>query len=91
MTKHHTNDQTAPDGLAEIIRTRLLGVHPDDQDVQLEDADWRTILSALTARDNTALLRRARGYVEAVDAKHPDKIWADELLAEIDQALEARK
>lgn len=33
--------------LAEIIRTRLLGVHPDEQDVVLEDDDWCIILAAL--------------------------------------------
>ncbi|MEW6626543.1 MAG: Lar family restriction alleviation protein [Pseudomonadota bacterium] len=34
--------------LAELIRTRLLGVEPDDQDLQLEDHDWRVILAALS-------------------------------------------
>ncbi len=29
------------------IETRLLGVRPDDQDLQLEDDDWRLILKAL--------------------------------------------
>lgn len=36
--------------LAEIIRTRLLGVHPDEQDVVLEDDDWRIILAALASK-----------------------------------------
>lgn len=34
--------------LAELIETRLLGVAPDDQDLALEDDDWRTILEALS-------------------------------------------
>lgn len=33
--------------LSETIRTRLLGVKPEDQDVVLEDADWNIILTAL--------------------------------------------
>lgn len=36
------------ESLAETIRTRLLGVAPEDQDVVLEDADWRIILKALS-------------------------------------------
>ena len=34
--------------LAETIRTRLLGIAPEDQDVVLEDDDWRIILAALS-------------------------------------------
>ena len=33
--------------LAELIRTRLLGIAPDEQDVVLDDSDWRTILRVL--------------------------------------------
>lgn len=33
--------------LVELIETRLLGVSPDDQDVILEDHDWRKIILAL--------------------------------------------
>jgi septal ring factor EnvC (AmiA/AmiB activator) len=33
--------------LANLIKTRLLGVPSDDQDVRLEDADWQVILNAL--------------------------------------------
>lgn len=33
--------------LADLIRTRLLGIDPDDQDLQLDDDDWRLILEAL--------------------------------------------
>lgn len=33
--------------LADTIRTKLLGVAPEDQDVVLEDSDWRIILAAL--------------------------------------------
>ena len=35
--------------LVDLIRTRLLGIRPEDQDIELEDDDWRTILAALTA------------------------------------------
>lgn len=35
--------------LVETIQTRLLGIRPDDQDVVLEDDDWRLILTALGA------------------------------------------
>jgi hypothetical protein len=34
--------------LSNTIRTRILGVRPEDQDVVLEDADWQTILTALS-------------------------------------------
>lgn len=37
-----------PYRLAETIRTRLLGVRPEDQDVVLEDKDWLLILQALS-------------------------------------------
>lgn len=37
-----------PHKLAETIRTKLLGVRPEDQDVVLEDADWQVILAALS-------------------------------------------
>ena len=43
--------------LAELIRTRLLDIHPDEQDLQLEDDDWRLILQALSQ--------------PAADAAHP--------------------
>lgn len=33
--------------LADLIETRLLGVRPDDQDLVLEDHDWRLILQSL--------------------------------------------
>lgn len=35
--------------LSETIKTRLLGVEPDEQDVILEDDDWRMILAALAS------------------------------------------
>lgn len=43
LTKEH--------GLEHIIRTRLLGVDPDEQDVRLDDDDWRAILAALGERE----------------------------------------
>jgi hypothetical protein len=33
--------------LAELIKTRLLGVRPDDQDIELDDHDWMDIIAAL--------------------------------------------
>lgn len=33
--------------LSELIKTRLLGVHPEDQDLVLEDGDWAEIVAAL--------------------------------------------
>ncbi|MCW2228067.1 hypothetical protein M2238_002192 [Bradyrhizobium elkanii] len=41
--------EAGPSKLAETIRTKLLGVRPEDQDVVLEDSDWRLILTALAA------------------------------------------
>jgi hypothetical protein len=54
----NTAEAPTPDGegdLVEIIKTRLLGVHPDDQDVQLEDEDWEQILTALSAKRDDEL------------------------------------
>lgn len=42
-----TQGSEADDALAELIETRLLGVDPDDQDVQLEDSDWTRILTSI--------------------------------------------
>lgn len=47
LATYDSNALTDRDQLREIIETRLLGVSPDDQDVVLEDDDWRLILSAL--------------------------------------------
>lgn len=33
--------------LSETIKTRILGVRPEDQDVVLEDDDWFHIIAAL--------------------------------------------
>ena len=40
--------------LASLIGQRLLGVRPDDQDLALEDADWRLIIDALSAQEKLA-------------------------------------
>jgi len=42
------SDQTV---LAALIRARLLGVRPEDQDLVLEDQDWRLIIDALQLAD----------------------------------------
>lgn len=36
--------------LSALIKTRLLGVKPEDQDLVLEDGDWMTIVAALEGR-----------------------------------------
>lgn len=33
--------------ISDLIKTRLLGVAPDDQDLVLEDSDWAHIIQAL--------------------------------------------
>ena len=40
-------EQGLADELAELIETRLLGVPLDEQDLELEDDDWHTIIAAL--------------------------------------------
>lgn len=42
-----TPDERADAKLAQLIRTRLLGVDPGDQDLELEDHDWERIIAAL--------------------------------------------
>lgn len=34
--------------LAALVKSRLFGVHPDDQDLELEDDDWKRIIAALS-------------------------------------------
>lgn len=41
LTKEHR--------LAYIIRTKIVGIDPDEQEVRLDDSDWNAILSALDA------------------------------------------
>jgi hypothetical protein len=36
--------------LSELIKSRILGVRPEDQDLVLEDKDWREIVAALEGR-----------------------------------------
>ena len=33
--------------LSGLIKTRLLGIHPEDQDLVLEDGDWAEIVASL--------------------------------------------
>ncbi|MCC4257857.1 hypothetical protein [Sphingobium lactosutens] len=58
--------------LAELIRTRLLGIHPDEQDLQLEDDDWRLILQALSRAAADAAHPPADALREAEWKKHYD-------------------
>lgn len=39
--------------LAALIEQKLIGVHPDDQDIYLEDEDWRCIVAALSQEPET--------------------------------------
>lgn len=59
--------------LAETIRTKLLGVALEDQDVVLDDSDWKTILGALAN-----YCPRASWCAPVVDdAPHPEEDAAD--------------
>lgn len=49
------------EALAKIIERHMLGVSPDDQDVVLEDHDWRLVLSALRAQQAEAQDEGASG------------------------------
>jgi len=42
-----SREQAAHTALAELIETRLIGVRPDDQDIELDDEDWTRICQAL--------------------------------------------
>ena len=44
--------EPAPHLLAETIRSKILGVAPEDQDTVLEDSDWHLILNALASYGN---------------------------------------
>ena len=57
--------------LAELIETRLLGVEPDEQDLVLEDYDWRTILAALSDRD-VVLEEALRALLDDMRLTSPD-------------------
>lgn len=61
----------APDGreLADLIETRLLGVAPDEQDLDLEDDDWRMILAALRTPPPAQRQVEAATNAEAVAAQ----------------------
>jgi hypothetical protein len=63
--------------LAETIRTKLLGVVPEDQDVVLEDSDWHMILAALASTpertpDTTHYLNAIRVRLETLYASAED-------------------
>lgn len=57
--------------LAELIKTRLLGVRPDDQDLVLEDEDWRLIIAALEGPASVADLAR-RDLLNSILALNPE-------------------
>lgn len=82
--------------LAETIRTKLLGVRQEDQDVVLEDSDWRLILSALdqswsgpyqvTLCDDGAWMVHTEGDVIAVAGQGNEEIKARIICAALNRA-----
>lgn len=69
--------------LADLIRTRLLGIDPDDQDLQLDDDDWRLILEALAqppAAEPVGMreaLKGVRAWVASLTVTDMNEIVAD--------------
>ncbi|MDO8800036.1 hypothetical protein [Phenylobacterium sp.] len=57
--------------LATLIKDRLLGVRPDDQDLVLEDHDWEMVIAALEASDRVADLAR-RDLLNSILALNPE-------------------
>lgn len=57
--------------LAQTIRSNLLGVLPMDQEIQLEDADWKLILDALEFKDTSTPAPRAIVFTR-VTRQRPD-------------------
>ena len=66
----------ADDDLARLIETRLLGVHPDSQDLQLEDHDWERIIAALTRPTRAALPQAGEVEPVAVIGNNWQLLWA---------------
>jgi hypothetical protein len=77
----------APGGreLADLIETRLLGVAPDEQDLDLEDDDWRMILAALRTPPPAQGQVEAATNAEAVAWRcfHCGETFTDEVAARL--------
>lgn len=58
MSEKNIGDRnhTAELGIPEVIRTRLLGVPPDDQYIQFDDADWQKVLDVFEQLRNAGAL-----------------------------------
>ncbi len=61
-------NETAELGIPEVIRTRLLGVDPDVQDIRFDDADWQRVLDVFEQLRYAGMLLE----VVAEDAKLRD-------------------
>ena len=86
--------------LAELIETRLLGVPLDEQDLELENDDWHTILTALRQHEQMrealieaqVTLAHARVFIGSREKMHPvGQSLYDETKAKIDTALNKDK
>lgn len=66
--------------LSELIAHRLLGVRPEDQDLVLEDDDWRLIIDALShkalirAEQDGDKVERAARVIAKIEGKDPDAL-----------------
>ena len=65
---------TAEFGLEHIIRTRLMGIDPDEQDVRLDDADWQAIIDLIAA------LKSVPALASELHAKWDEGMRAGKLL-----------
>lgn len=59
-------------GLINLIETRIIGVRPEDQDVELEDTDWRAVVAALERDQVRRSIAAARATIaqKAVSGDH---------------------
>jgi hypothetical protein len=68
-----------PHRLAETIRSRLLGIKPEDQDVVLEDSDWKLILAGLNfiacPREPYRNCQRCGSPTYGEEAQIEDQYW----------------
>lgn len=51
--------------LQQVIRQRIIGVHPDDLDTRLDDADWEVVLGALEDKARIDFLDGMNGALNA--------------------------
>ena len=79
----------ADDDLARLIETRLLGVRPDSQDLQLEDHDWERIIAALSRRAPAVMtpMEELREQAAKIARGWPKGGWTGEAIAEAIEAM----